>query len=322
MPAWPQSTSGRSTPSNSEGSIYDYQDYQGFLPSAEYPNFNMALGTQDGAPSPYATGTASNEPFLNHPYDAGHVPAARVDTPWGGGQAYFGPTVSYTEAPAQPMQKSSFTRLTAPHTREGHAAWSTHHHSRNAPSPYMRRATPVNAPAAPRRTASTLADGLGQRGAVGVTRATAHASPTTIAGSAATYNPYHQQALHLPSVIPPTYAAPSSSAHTTQTTLCAWDGCGLHVGDDVCAPGLIKKHLRECHFHGNTPSAKDRVACKWGGNCTREPMQWENIPKHIAECHVKSMTRYCLDCGGNFARPDTLKRHKDSGGCPKTLRRT
>ena len=49
-------------------------------------------------------------------------------------------------------------------------------------------------------------------------------------------------------------------------------------------------------------------------------MQWENLGKHIAECHIKSMKRVCAVCGGCFARSDTLKRHSQSGGCAQRAR--
>ncbi|KAI0372032.1 hypothetical protein BV20DRAFT_906128, partial [Pilatotrama ljubarskyi] len=96
--------------------------------------------------------------------------------------------------------------------------------------------------------------------------------------------------------------------------ICAWDGCGMDLQDDACAPSAIRQHLKDHHFCGNTPSSKDRIACKWGGNCNREPMQWENISKHIAEYHLKSMARTCPYCGRSFARSDTLQRHLRSGG--------
>ncbi|KAI0646380.1 hypothetical protein C8Q79DRAFT_666199 [Trametes meyenii] len=98
---------------------------------------------------------------------------------------------------------------------------------------------------------------------------------------------------------------------------CEWGGCGAFLDDSSCAG--VRRHLKECHFNGNPPAGKDPLTCQWGSSCRRDPMQWENVPKHIAECHLKSMARTCSRCGGTFARSDTLKRHIESGGCSRPL---
>lgn len=101
--------------------------------------------------------------------------------------------------------------------------------------------------------------------------------------------------------------------HTPTEKKCEWDGCNQLLAENSCSG--VRRHLRDHHYKGNPPSAKDLVQCKWGGSCRREPMQWENLPKHISECHTKSMTRICAVCGDSFARSDTLKRHKAAGSC-------
>ncbi|KAI8986899.1 hypothetical protein BD414DRAFT_545513 [Trametes punicea] len=94
---------------------------------------------------------------------------------------------------------------------------------------------------------------------------------------------------------------------------CWWDCCGRHLHD--VTPKGIRSHLKEFHFLERLPSSrKEMVNCKWAG-CHRDQMQWENIPKHVAECHFKAMARLCNVCGTTFARSDVLKRHRDSGSC-------
>lgn len=130
----------------------------------------------------------------------------------------------------------------------------------------------------------------------------------------------------------PPYAAPMAPApmpfprasypghsHTPTGQMCEWDRCNLPLGENSCAG--VRRHLRDHHFKGNPPSAKDPVECKWGGSCRREAMQWENIPKHISECHTKTMTRVCSLCGDKFARSDTLKRHREAGNCSRSKMR-
>ncbi|KAI0635250.1 hypothetical protein C8Q77DRAFT_1156564 [Trametes polyzona] len=101
----------------------------------------------------------------------------------------------------------------------------------------------------------------------------------------------------------------------TEDRRCEWEGCEMILPD--AEPKTIRRHLKDCHFADKAPSAKTMVVCRWGGNCRREPMQWENLAKHIAECHTKTMTRVCVYCGDSFARSDTLKRHSESGNCTK-----
>lgn len=90
---------------------------------------------------------------------------------------------------------------------------------------------------------------------------------------------------------------------------CQWDGCTIEL-DDISHGGL-RRHFRDRHFRPRGTLTR----CVWGQNCRSEQMLFENIPKHIAECHLKSMKQVCPGCHGIFARKDTLKRHITSG-CP------
>ncbi|KAL1943935.1 hypothetical protein VTO73DRAFT_3753 [Trametes versicolor] len=116
--------------------------------------------------------------------------------------------------------------------------------------------------------------------------------------------------------MPPNRTQYPDHIHKPALPMCEWDGCNQPLGDNTCAG--VRRHLRDHHYKGKPPSAKDPVQCKWGGSCRRDPMQWENIPKHISECHTKTMTRVCALCGDTFARSDTLKRHKEAGNCSRS----
>ncbi|KAI0826536.1 hypothetical protein BC628DRAFT_1338786 [Trametes gibbosa] len=94
--------------------------------------------------------------------------------------------------------------------------------------------------------------------------------------------------------------------------ICEWDDCGM-VLDGSC-PG-VRQHLKQHHFQGVTPASGEQIVCRWGGRCRREPMKWENVPKHVAECHTKSMMKVCDGCYVSFSRGDALKRHRESGNC-------
>ncbi|KAL7284133.1 hypothetical protein ACG7TL_001414 [Trametes sanguinea] len=140
-------------------------------------------------------------------------------------------------------------------------------------------------------------------------RISRHASTATVTG----VESYSQAE---PSV--PLDGIPGNSqwqANPPSPNTCQWDRCGQQLSN-VTLRG-VREHLRERHFKDRAPpmSGKDLIECRWGGNCGRDKMQWENLPKHIAECHFRSMTRVCEQCGGSFARGDTLRRHQESGGC-------
>ncbi|KAI0635248.1 hypothetical protein C8Q77DRAFT_691832 [Trametes polyzona] len=100
---------------------------------------------------------------------------------------------------------------------------------------------------------------------------------------------------------------------------CEWNACGIALPD--AQHKTIRRHLKECHFPDNAPSATTMVVCRWGENCRREPMRWENLAKHIVESHTTPKV-ICRDCGTSFARRDTLKRHVYSGYCPTGASRT
>ena len=133
---------------------------------------------------------------------------------------------------------------------------------------------------------------------------------------------YHSQTAHShnthrrtgsdPLTLPLAYGRPYPDVHRrsgprTSTARCEWEGCDITL-DDLSHPG-IRRHFRAYH----PVSRGQMVRCTWGGPCRSEPMLFENIPKHIAECHLKSMAQECPDCHNIFARKDTLKRHQNAG---------
>ncbi|KAI0659226.1 hypothetical protein C8Q70DRAFT_128903 [Cubamyces menziesii] len=138
-------------------------------------------------------------------------------------------------------------------------------------------------------------------------------------GVHAAYADAHTRAAHFPQ--PP--SAPTSLTRSltidsvsAAAIYCQWaGGCGETITGGT--PANIRGHLKDRHFMGAAPTAKTMLCCKWGDDCRRDPMQWENIPKHIAECHLKTMRRQCGDCGADFARSDTLTRHQQASSCPR-----
>ncbi|TBU28518.1 hypothetical protein BD311DRAFT_865456 [Dichomitus squalens] len=115
--------------------------------------------------------------------------------------------------------------------------------------------------------------------------------------------------------IPPSTSTqhPCDSHTLGPVGICEWRGCNVQL-DDLSHAG-IRRHFRAYHAQprGST------LRCQWGVNCRSEEMLFDNIAKHIAECHLKSMKRECSTCGNSFARNDTLKRHLNAG-CPGLVR--
>ncbi|KAI1798131.1 hypothetical protein LXA43DRAFT_10411 [Ganoderma leucocontextum] len=122
------------------------------------------------------------------------------------------------------------------------------------------------------------------------------------------YGSLHPTALH------PTYAPPTPTTGARERMRCQWKDCPIEL-DDLSHSG-IRRHFREYH---NMPRGST-VRCEWEPSCRSEAMLYDNIAKHIAECHLKSMKTACKACGNMFARNDTLKRHLDAG-CPALARR-
>jgi len=92
---------------------------------------------------------------------------------------------------------------------------------------------------------------------------------------------------------------------------CRWNNGSCNIGlDDVSAAGLIR-HLKAFHFNDSTNqwNNKARGVCMWGDQCGGGEMNYENIGKHIAAVHLRSLARICTRCNRVFARPDTLSRH-------------
>ncbi|KAI0336870.1 hypothetical protein GY45DRAFT_1332898 [Cubamyces sp. BRFM 1775] len=120
---------------------------------------------------------------------------------------------------------------------------------------------------------------------------------------------------HPPSAPPPLTRTPTIDPTSGPSVRCEWaGGCGEMIA--IGSPASIRGHLKEVHFAA-PPASKAMMCCQWGHDCKRDPMQWENIPKHIAECHTKTMRRQCGDCGADFARSDTLTRHQQASSCPR-----
>ncbi|KAI0711187.1 hypothetical protein C8T65DRAFT_647823 [Cerioporus squamosus] len=107
----------------------------------------------------------------------------------------------------------------------------------------------------------------------------------------------------------PSCTADTSLVGSVNRMRCQWDTCEV-ILDDISHGGL-RRHFRD---HHHAPRG-ERMRCKWGSCCRSEEMLFENIPKHIAECHLKSMAQRCPWCYGTFARKDSLKRHQNAG-CP------
>ncbi|KAI0711186.1 hypothetical protein C8T65DRAFT_185991 [Cerioporus squamosus] len=112
-----------------------------------------------------------------------------------------------------------------------------------------------------------------------------------------------------------------ASAHAAQPTAAASARC--EWGDRRCAvpvedtsPSGIARHLRQYHDVAATDN-RNRGVCIWGGRCGKD-MFPSSFGKHIAECHLRNMTKQCPHCGADFARADTLSRHIKAF-CPNTV---
>lgn len=113
---------------------------------------------------------------------------------------------------------------------------------------------------------------------------------------------------------------PSASLHPVPTTSgsevrCEWGNrsCMVHLEDS--SPSGIARHLRQYHDVPVTDN-RTRGVCLWGGRCNKD-MFPSSFGKHIAECHLRNMTKQCPHCGADFARADTLSRHIKAF-CPNT----
>ncbi|KAI0746862.1 hypothetical protein C8Q80DRAFT_1271692 [Daedaleopsis nitida] len=95
---------------------------------------------------------------------------------------------------------------------------------------------------------------------------------------------------------------------------CEWDRhCRVPLDDT--SPSGIARHLRQYHDIAVTDN-RNRGVCSWGGRCSKD-MFPSSFGKHIAECHLRNMTKQCPHCGADFARADTLSRHIKAF-CPHT----
>ncbi|KAI0704704.1 hypothetical protein C8Q76DRAFT_578532, partial [Earliella scabrosa] len=94
---------------------------------------------------------------------------------------------------------------------------------------------------------------------------------------------------------------------STSTTRCQWGSRPCSVPLDDSSPSGIARHLRQFH-DTNVTDNRTRASCMWGGRCFND-MFPSSFGKHIAECHLRNMTKQCPYCGAEFARADTLSRH-------------
>ncbi|KAI0711266.1 hypothetical protein C8Q76DRAFT_735778 [Earliella scabrosa] len=118
--------------------------------------------------------------------------------------------------------------------------------------------------------------------------------------------------------VPPSH--PSASLHSPPATSgsearCEWGDrrCAIPLEDS--SPSGIARHLRQYHDISVTDN-RTRAVCMWGGRCCKD-MFPSSFGKHIAECHLRNMTKQCPHCGADFARADTLSRHIKAF-CPHT----
>ncbi|RDX54596.1 hypothetical protein OH76DRAFT_1397948 [Lentinus brumalis] len=110
-------------------------------------------------------------------------------------------------------------------------------------------------------------------------------------------------------------------AHATQPTTaasarCEWGDRRCTVPVEDTSPSGIARHLRQYHDVAVTDN-RNRGMCTWGGCCNKD-MFPSSFGKHIAECHLRNMTKQCPHCGADFARADTLSRHIKAF-CPNTV---
>ncbi|KAI0762347.1 hypothetical protein C8Q74DRAFT_145267 [Fomes fomentarius] len=152
--------------------------------------------------------------------------------------------------------------------------------------------------------------------------------PSTYYGSMP-LSPYHY---HYPdtSMVPPSYpsgyssyglpASDSAGLHPVPTASgskvrCEWGSRPCMATLEDSSPAGIARHLQQYHDVHVTDN-RNRGVCLWGGRCSTHPFP-SNFGKHIADCHLRNMTKQCPHCGADFARADTLSRHIKAS-CPNT----
>ena len=99
----------------------------------------------------------------------------------------------------------------------------------------------------------------------------------------------------------------STTGTKTKQARCEWSGgCGTVLDD--ASPSGIARHLRS-HHEVPVSDNHTREMCRWGDRGCGKDMFPSSFGKHIAECHLRNMTKQCPHCGADFARADTLSRH-------------
>lgn len=100
----------------------------------------------------------------------------------------------------------------------------------------------------------------------------------------------------------------SSNGSTGKQVSCEWGGghCSIPIEDS--SPSGIARHLRT-HHDIPVNDNHHRQVCIWGTRGCGKDMFPSSFGKHIAECHLRNMTKQCPYCHADFARADTLSRH-------------
>ncbi|PIL27586.1 hypothetical protein GSI_10737 [Ganoderma sinense ZZ0214-1] len=128
------------------------------------------------------------------------------------------------------------------------------------------------------------------------------------ASSTGQYHPHYSYAPPLPS-------HHSMSGPASTESRCEWGPGRCDVALEDTTPAGIARHLRQYHDIAVTDN-RNRGMCAWGGRCGKD-MFPSSFGKHIAECHLRNMTKQCPYCRADFARADTLSRHIKAF-CPHT----
>ncbi|KAI6146106.1 hypothetical protein BKA82DRAFT_2958311 [Pisolithus tinctorius] len=85
--------------------------------------------------------------------------------------------------------------------------------------------------------------------------------------------------------------------------------CGWVDGGVACSypllPNEFSAHLRA--LHGVTGDEKTPMTCRWVGCNT--PMTRGSVLRHVFETHLGINKCQCPECGLEFSRKDSMKKH-------------
>ncbi|KAI1798129.1 hypothetical protein LXA43DRAFT_10397 [Ganoderma leucocontextum] len=124
---------------------------------------------------------------------------------------------------------------------------------------------------------------------------------------------YHSGYAYPP--LPPHHSMNNLQSTPPSESRCEWGPGRCDVPLEDTTPSGIARHLRQYHDVPVTDN-RNRSMCAWGGRCGKD-MFPSSFGKHIAECHLRNMTKQCPYCRADFARADTLSRHIKAF-CPHT----